>query len=563
MADKTVKARVRPMTQSAAKWADSDVILMRGEMGVDITNNIIKIGNGTDLFKDLPVVSGSGGGITEIPLATAETVGGIKANAATDEDVTAINIDENGFLKTSAREGKSAYEVAVDDGFTGTEAEWLTSLRAQPGKGLTLLTQGDSEDYVLTGVNQSYPTWGDTLIKFPSGNTVSNRAFFIKMSYTGQTGTWGNAKSTVLNFSAWYAAIADGQYTPKIIDGSVSYDSAEAVTIPATLNYDMASNGVTVSVNLSQYLQAPTITVDIYEVTGQGIAPKITASSGNNDETYRLRIDVVGQPIFDTANLIGKQGARGAKGDKGDAAVLEAVAVTTADFSGGKIVIPYSSDAAATGILHHIGATSNIIAFRQIWDAVGEAWKTAIITADNVAVKENGAVTITDTPFEGKILLTSGSQYSTSGGGSGVDAEHKLLVENEDYTFSDGTSPGELGAPSITFTEALDVPLYAVHIQGNLVASGEEAIPVAANFTLKKVPFQMTVPIDEEDPPTMLSAGICDENFFTAVSGDLTALVTLSVMYMNLSGTEMWGYQLTASNANYTFSQNEIEIIKI
>lgn len=30
-------------------------------------------------------------------------------------------------------DGKSAYEVAVDNGFVGTEAEWLASLKGDPG----------------------------------------------------------------------------------------------------------------------------------------------------------------------------------------------------------------------------------------------------------------------------------------------------------------------------------------------------------------------------------------------------------------------------------------------
>jgi hypothetical protein len=30
--------------------------------------------------------------------------------------------------------GKSAYEVAVDNGFVGTEQEWLASLKGEPGE---------------------------------------------------------------------------------------------------------------------------------------------------------------------------------------------------------------------------------------------------------------------------------------------------------------------------------------------------------------------------------------------------------------------------------------------
>ena len=46
-------------------------------------------------------------------------------------------------------EGKSAYQIALDNGFEGTKAEWLASLKGEPGKdgGVPNLqhTTGDSE----------------------------------------------------------------------------------------------------------------------------------------------------------------------------------------------------------------------------------------------------------------------------------------------------------------------------------------------------------------------------------------------------------------------------------
>lgn len=36
--------------------------------------------------------------------------------------------------ETEAQDGKSAYEIAVENGFTGTEAEWLESLRGPRGE---------------------------------------------------------------------------------------------------------------------------------------------------------------------------------------------------------------------------------------------------------------------------------------------------------------------------------------------------------------------------------------------------------------------------------------------
>lgn len=39
-----------------------------------------------------------------------------------------------GSSTTTGNDGKSAYEIAVDNGFIGTETEWLESLKGEPGK---------------------------------------------------------------------------------------------------------------------------------------------------------------------------------------------------------------------------------------------------------------------------------------------------------------------------------------------------------------------------------------------------------------------------------------------
>ena len=57
----------------------------------------------------------------------------------TGDDVTnkILSTDENGNVvlkNSSVTAGKSAYDIAVAHGFVGTEAEWLESLKGEPGK---------------------------------------------------------------------------------------------------------------------------------------------------------------------------------------------------------------------------------------------------------------------------------------------------------------------------------------------------------------------------------------------------------------------------------------------
>lgn len=47
-------------------------------------------------------------------------------------------------------DGKSAYEVAVDNGFIGDEAAWLLSLKGEPGKEGDPGTPGENADPQFT-----------------------------------------------------------------------------------------------------------------------------------------------------------------------------------------------------------------------------------------------------------------------------------------------------------------------------------------------------------------------------------------------------------------------------
>lgn len=67
-----------------------------------------------------------------------------------------VNITEPITISTvgvAGQRGKSAYEVAVDNGFTGTEKEWLESLKGKDGKDGVNGTSGTSE-----AVSMNFPT---------------------------------------------------------------------------------------------------------------------------------------------------------------------------------------------------------------------------------------------------------------------------------------------------------------------------------------------------------------------------------------------------------------------
>ncbi len=68
---------------------------------------------------------------------------------------------------TSAGTGKSAYEIAVEQGFEGTEAEWLESLKGEPGytpvKGTDYWIEEDKAEMV-SDVISALPVYGGEVV---------------------------------------------------------------------------------------------------------------------------------------------------------------------------------------------------------------------------------------------------------------------------------------------------------------------------------------------------------------------------------------------------------------
>ena len=69
-----------------------------------------------------------------------------------------------GTLLPTGRDGLSAYEVAKENGFTGTEQEWLESLKGPAGpKGDPyVLTQADKNE-IAEIVAEKIPLYDDTV----------------------------------------------------------------------------------------------------------------------------------------------------------------------------------------------------------------------------------------------------------------------------------------------------------------------------------------------------------------------------------------------------------------
>lgn len=58
--------------------------------------------------------------------------------------------DEFTLLETAIAQAKNAYQIAVENGFEGTEAEWLESLKGADGIGITSSEINESGELILT-----------------------------------------------------------------------------------------------------------------------------------------------------------------------------------------------------------------------------------------------------------------------------------------------------------------------------------------------------------------------------------------------------------------------------
>ena len=179
----------------------------------DETNETIKTKLGTDLSNKVDKVDGKGlsandftavlkaklDGIAEnannytLPIASTDTLGGVKVDGTT---VTIANgvISAPGADGQDGADGMSAYEVAVLNGYVGTQSEWLLSLKGEQGiQG----EKGDKGDKGDTGIGVPI----GTILTYsattpPVGFLVCNGSEVSKTTYADLFNIIGNTYGT-------------------------------------------------------------------------------------------------------------------------------------------------------------------------------------------------------------------------------------------------------------------------------------------------------------------------------------------------------------------------------
>jgi len=133
---------------TAAEWAEENPVLANGQIGLAADTGVFKIGNGVAVWSSLATEygPGAGGGSCEdgagiVSILLTGSVGLVDTYTITLDDLTTYTFDVTNGADSfvpgppgpSGIDGDSAYDIAVLNGFVGTEVEWLASLEGDVG----------------------------------------------------------------------------------------------------------------------------------------------------------------------------------------------------------------------------------------------------------------------------------------------------------------------------------------------------------------------------------------------------------------------------------------------
>lgn len=144
----------------------------------------------------------------------------------------------------SVHDGASAYEIAVENGYTGTEAEWLTSLKGQKGERGEKGEKGDTGAAGKDGMNGT--DGRDGANGFSPTVIVTETSTGATITATDKNGT---TTATIKNGTSGETA-SWGDYTPGCEEGeSAKYCTAKLVTVYGKQTWQVLPSISTVSHN--------------------------------------------------------------------------------------------------------------------------------------------------------------------------------------------------------------------------------------------------------------------------------------------------------------------------
>ena len=255
-----------------AEWAAANPILASGEPGYDITNKILKVGDGTTAFASLSGISGGGGG------------GGGGSTIFTDLLDTPANYTSSAGLLVKVNSAESAIEFGTVDIVTDTSPQLGGNLdlnsRDITGTGDVDIAGTITSNGTITGAaivraggssSQFLKADGslDSNTYLTSASALSNVVEDTTPQLGGALDAQGNDITTVGNISATGNITSDAD-----IDATGTITGTTLVKSGGTSSQFLKADG---SVDSSTYLTSYTETDTLATVTGRGATTTTTS----------------------------------------------------------------------------------------------------------------------------------------------------------------------------------------------------------------------------------------------------------------------------------------------
>ena len=219
---------ISAMNADAANVTEGKFVLIASEQGAEDVDNAKlyvrndKLANQQDPFTFLTDLSGAQG--IQGPQGETGATGATGPQGPAGADGAQGLQGIQGPQGIRGEQGKSAYEVAVDAGYTGTQAQWLQSLKGTNGTSITV----SSIQYVASSNGTSTPSsgWSTTIPTVNQGEylwtkvTYSDNSVVYSKAYQGVDGAGGgitvnNSNSTLSTSSTTIATIGGTDITLK------------------------------------------------------------------------------------------------------------------------------------------------------------------------------------------------------------------------------------------------------------------------------------------------------------------------------------------------------------
>ena len=115
---------------------------------------------------------------------------------------------------TSGSAGKSAYEIAVDNGFTGTEDQWLESLKGEKGTSISSITKDSDDNIIVTFTDGSTQNIGKLSVDI-QGDFLTSDGFGNLRYYNGHFQYYDESSSAWIDTSVTPSNVYIMNMTPQ------------------------------------------------------------------------------------------------------------------------------------------------------------------------------------------------------------------------------------------------------------------------------------------------------------------------------------------------------------